>query len=77
MDGRFISRKGLFYSKRSEKRQLVIEFLQELHDTLAEPMPTAPRQVGGESIKLPNLRPLRSKRPRAFLKRASGPTMGW
>ena len=69
VDGRYFSRAKLFHAKSSRKRQLILEFLQELNVTLAEPMPTAARDMRSANVVLPPKRPLRAKRPRAFLKK--------
>ena len=52
IDGRMVSQKHLFASKTNRNREVCVEFLNELYETIAEPMPdaTSPHSVGGASF---------------------------
>ena len=63
IDGRTLPRKGAHLNhKKAEHRQLIVEYLQEIYESLSEPMPETKGKIAGER-KLA-FRRNRGKRPR-------------
>ena len=70
VDGRFATQKSFSRAVPSEKRQLVHDFLEEIYQTLSEPMPEASRGRGERQQQQRAPRPLQfrkqwGKRPKA------------